>query len=103
MQDRTDQGVQPDRPECVADPKYENYTTQQRSDIARDIHMDRCIRTLKFMKPAVAATVARHFIAIGWISEEDVPSTTYHHHDEPATPFRRADDTLSDIESMNDQ
>ncbi|EIE83647.1 hypothetical protein RO3G_08352 [Rhizopus delemar RA 99-880] len=59
----------PSAPEHIADPKYNNCSVGERTRLGQALHQDRCIRTLRFIRPHLTSSVARYFIAQQWINE----------------------------------
>lgn len=59
----------PSAPEHIADPKYNNCSVEERTRLGQALHQDRCIRTLRFIRPHLTSSDARYFIAQQWINE----------------------------------
>lgn len=59
----------PSSPEHIADPKYNTCSIEERTRLGHALHQDRCIRTLRFIRPHLVSSVARYFTAQQWINE----------------------------------
>ncbi|KAL9536634.1 hypothetical protein MBANPS3_012498 [Mucor bainieri] len=57
----------------LADPHYKEMAAPQRSRIAAALHIDRCIRTIRFLKPHNVPGVLKYFESQNWI-----PTATAH-------------------------
>lgn len=77
----------------LADPASANLPAAQRADLALQIHRNRCLRSLSFLRPLVARAVARYFQDLGWIDETDIPRKEYVDRDAP-TNTPSDDDSL---------
>ncbi|KAG1136206.1 hypothetical protein G6F37_012052 [Rhizopus arrhizus] len=58
----------PVAPEHIADPKFNQCTTAERTRLGQAMHQDRCIRTLRFIRPHLVVSIARYFTDQNWIS-----------------------------------
>ncbi|KAK4518191.1 uncharacterized protein ATC70_001542 [Mucor velutinosus] len=52
----------------VADPKYQGLSEERRTQLAKALHQNRCIRSLYFIRPHFVPSVAKYFIRKGWVS-----------------------------------
>ncbi|KAL7324366.1 hypothetical protein PS15p_209571 [Mucor circinelloides] len=53
----------------IADSKYQDLSEERRTQLAKALHQDRCIRTLYyFIRPHLLPGVAKYFIRQGWVS-----------------------------------
>lgn len=53
----------------VADPKYSDLPTPQRSRLAAALQQDRCFNTLNFIREYLVPSVAKFFLEQGWIND----------------------------------
>ncbi|GAB5589158.1 hypothetical protein Unana1_04058 [Umbelopsis nana] len=83
-------------PKHIADPKHETLSNSERSRLAIQLHRDRLLRGLNFMRPHVAPAVAHAYVLAGWIDEGDVPQRPYTDRDDPSAAFRKEDDEMSE-------
>ncbi|KAI8384214.1 uncharacterized protein BYT42DRAFT_544144 [Radiomyces spectabilis] len=63
----------PQDPTHLGDPKYSDLLAAHKTSMALDLHRNRCMRTLRFLRPAVAIPVARTFFNAGWIIIASTP------------------------------
>ncbi|KAM3579452.1 hypothetical protein VKS41_008308 [Umbelopsis sp. WA50703] len=83
----------------IADPKHASLTTEDRRRLAVDLHRERLLRGLEKMRPHVRPAVARSYVEIGWIAEDDAPQRNAQGHHDAGAVFRmeeRADDIMSE-------
>jgi len=83
----------------IADPKHASLSTNDRKRLAAELHRDRLIRGLEKMRPHVRPAVARSYVEIGWIDENDIPSSNAEDRNDAAAVFRMeesADDIMSE-------
>jgi hypothetical protein len=57
----------------LADSKHASLPTQERQALARQIHRQRMIRSLNFIKPHLSTAVAHYYHEQGWIEETISP------------------------------
>ncbi|KAI7848619.1 endonuclease-reverse transcriptase-domain-containing protein, partial [Circinella umbellata] len=62
----------PTSPDILHDKKYQDMTTQDRTDIAFRLHVERMERAVRNIRYPVSLTVAHAFLEHGWISEETI-------------------------------
>ncbi|OAD78125.1 hypothetical protein PHYBLDRAFT_164998 [Phycomyces blakesleeanus NRRL 1555(-)] len=60
-------------PKNIADPKYKSLSDSELEEVAAELHSDRCLKALKYLRPYVAVPVGHFFCDQGWISKEDIP------------------------------
>ncbi|OAD75680.1 hypothetical protein PHYBLDRAFT_166906 [Phycomyces blakesleeanus NRRL 1555(-)] len=60
-------------PKNIADPKYKSLCDSELEEVAAELHSDRCLKALKYLRPHVAVPVGHCFCDQGWISKEDIP------------------------------
>ncbi|OAD68803.1 hypothetical protein PHYBLDRAFT_150393 [Phycomyces blakesleeanus NRRL 1555(-)] len=60
-------------PKNIADPKYKSLSDSELEEVAAELHSDRCMKALKYLRPHVAVPVGHFFCDQGWISKEDIP------------------------------
>ncbi|KAI9309944.1 hypothetical protein BX666DRAFT_2100209 [Dichotomocladium elegans] len=73
----TIQGFDPLHPDHVADPKYSALSLEERANVAGRLHHQRCLRSLQYLaqhRLTLFAPVAREFMHLGWVVEEDLRS-----------------------------
>jgi hypothetical protein len=73
--------------------------TSDRKRLAAELYRDRLVRGLEKMRPHVSPAVARSYVEIGWIDENDIPSSNAENRNDAATVFRMdesADDIMSE-------
>jgi hypothetical protein len=95
-------GFDPTDPKHLADPAHSTLAEADRRIRATQIHRTRSVRALQFMKPPIAVAVGRQFLARGWIAEDDIPHHRYQDRDDPASEFRQANDSMSDVCSVTE-
>lgn len=88
-------------PKHIADPKHETLSAGERKLLAADLHRERLIRGLKFMRPHVAPAVARQYVIHNWIDESDVPAQKGR--EPPATPFQSSSSDSDYVEDMSQE
>jgi hypothetical protein len=89
----------------IADPKHASLTTEDRRRLAVDLHRERLLRGLEKMRPHVRPAVARSYVEIGWIAEDDAPQRNAQGHHDAGAVFRmedRADDIMSEDADDNE-
>ena len=59
-------------PKNLADPKYASMSEDGRAQQMHSLVSDRAIDTLSFLRPLLVGPVARSFLQLGWIDEDDV-------------------------------
>lgn len=80
-------------PENLSDPKFENLSHPDRCDRMTIIHNTRMIRTLEYLRPTLAPSVARYFVEQGWIAVEDIPKMNY----KTAEHFQARDEDMASV------
>jgi cell division septum initiation protein DivIVA len=88
-------------PKHIADPKHDALSTSDRVILAAQLHRERLVRGLKFMRPHVAPAVARSYAAIGWIEDSDIPTPPVRDRDHPAAAFQSLDSESDKDEDMS--
>jgi hypothetical protein len=83
-------------PSNISDPNYQDLTQDDRAQLAAQIHANRCCRTIKFLRPSIARAVAQSFVNKGWISDDDITTTTARPSSHPFTVEDPADESMSD-------
>jgi hypothetical protein len=74
-------------------------STSDRKRLAAELHRDRLVRGLEKMRPHVRPAVARSYVEIGWIDQNDIPSSNTEDRNDAAAVFRMedsADDIMSE-------
>lgn len=61
----------PTSPNLLSDPALSTLFLDQKVMKMQYIVNERCIRVVKYLRPSVAPSVARFFVEIGWLNEED--------------------------------
>ncbi|KAK4516931.1 uncharacterized protein ATC70_000259 [Mucor velutinosus] len=51
----------------IADPKYQSFSEERRTQLAKALHQDRCIRSLYFIRLHLVPGVAKYFVHEGWV------------------------------------
>lgn len=69
------QGFDPTNPDLLGDPSLSTLSRDQKVTEMQHIMNERCIRVVKYLRPSVAPSVARFFVEIGWLNEEDAQAT----------------------------
>ncbi|KAI9324106.1 hypothetical protein BD770DRAFT_297690, partial [Pilaira anomala] len=59
-------------PKNLADPKYASLSEDGRAQQMHSLVYDRALDTLSFLRPLLVGPVARSFLQLGWIDEDDV-------------------------------
>ncbi|KAG1026495.1 hypothetical protein G6F25_012673 [Rhizopus arrhizus] len=90
----------PSAPEHIADPKYSTYSVEERYRLGKAFHQDRCIRTLRFIRPHLTPSVARYFIAQQWINETLATDIIKHRVPQPLKK-RKTEDSSSIIDVLS--
>lgn len=62
-------------PKILRDPKYVDFTDEERTNLAFMHHCNRMERALRFIRVPVKFAVARHFFNKGWISKQTLEET----------------------------
>jgi hypothetical protein len=88
-------------PKHIADPKHDTLSASDRTILAAELHRERLIRGLKFMRPHVAPAVARQYVLHSWIEESDVPTPKGRDH--PAAAFQSSSSDSDYVEEMSQE
>ncbi|KAG0162759.1 hypothetical protein DFQ29_003709, partial [Apophysomyces sp. BC1021] len=67
----TIEGFDPLDPSILADPELQCLSEAERATQAAVIQRQRCLRSLRYLRPTIAPPVARYFIEQGWIDQTD--------------------------------
>jgi hypothetical protein len=86
-------------PKHLADPTLDTLDATARARFASELHAERLLRGLKFMRPHVAPAVARQYLANAWIFEDQVPA--FRSRDHPAAAFQNPDGDSDHDEAMS--
>ena len=93
-------------PKNINDPKLKDVPTEQKQQLAKELHYKRAQRSIQFIRAPIKFAVARTFHTYGWITLDElktVLATKKPHRDDPeaaATNYRlneNDDDNMSDI------
>ncbi|KAI9250592.1 hypothetical protein BDA99DRAFT_445011, partial [Phascolomyces articulosus] len=93
-------------PKNINDPKLKDVPTEQKQQLAKELHYKRAQRSIQFIRAPIKFAVARAFHTYGWITLDElktVLATKKPHRDDPeaaATNYRlneNDDDNMSDI------
>ncbi|KAI8635710.1 hypothetical protein BD408DRAFT_466033, partial [Parasitella parasitica] len=66
------EGFDPLDPGNIADPKYNDLSLAERSDLINEFTATRCLQTLTFLRPLNVNGVGQYFVEQGWICAEDL-------------------------------
>ena len=67
-----DSTFDPCSPSVLKDPKYATHTLEQRQEIAKDLHHQRILKALTFIRDTAKFAVARYFANKNWITHEQL-------------------------------
>ncbi|KAI8368329.1 uncharacterized protein BYT42DRAFT_503717 [Radiomyces spectabilis] len=85
----------PTDPTNLGDPKYASHSLEHRTALALQLHRERCIQTLKYLRPHIAVPIAHAFYQCGWILASDHATFT------TSGPYVDRDKFPSDTESSS--
>ncbi|KAI7846829.1 hypothetical protein BDC45DRAFT_452844 [Circinella umbellata] len=94
----------PTSPDILHDKKYQDMTTQDRTDIAFRLHVERMERAVRNIRYPVSLTVAHAFLEHGWISKETIAELAPNNKNKNSSigSLFEDDDSMQDRESDND-
>lgn len=89
----------PTNPDLLGDPVLSTLSRNQKVTEMQYIMNERCIRVVKYLRSSVAPSVARFFVEIGWLNEEDAQAALG---DKTNSKYSgSADQNMSDAESVS--
>lgn len=68
-------GFDPTNPDLLGDPALSTLSRDQKVTEMQYIMNEGYIRVVKYLRPSVTPSVARFFVEIGWLNEEDAQAT----------------------------